>query len=78
MALVGLVRVTASTQMTQRQQSAFDPIRVKVFEGKASGKLSVDERSGLREALDFMRDGEMLTVREMTGSVGASCKNCSC
>lgn len=65
MALVGLVRVSTSKQETARQYDALGPICVKVFEEKVSGKLSVDQRPGLRAALDYMRDGDMLTVQEV-------------
>ncbi|MGP5253779.1 recombinase family protein [Brachybacterium alimentarium] len=65
MALVGLVRVSTKKQETERQHDALDPICVKVFEEKVSGKLAVDHRPGLQEALDYMRDGDMLTVQEV-------------
>lgn len=65
MALVGLVRVSTTKQDTARQHDALDPICVKVFEEKVSGKLAVDQRLGLTEALDYMRDGDMLTVQEV-------------
>ncbi len=45
MALVGLVRVSSSKQETQRKHDDLDPICVKVFEEKVSGKLKVAERS---------------------------------
>ncbi|WP_280357495.1 recombinase family protein [Nocardia otitidiscaviarum] len=64
MALVGLVRVSTSAQETQRQHDALDPICVRVFEEKVSGKLRVADRPGLRAALDYMRPGDMLTVQE--------------
>ncbi|ANI93689.1 DNA-invertase hin [Dietzia timorensis] len=38
---------------------------MKVFEEKVSGKLAVDARPGLREAIEYMRDGDMLTVQEV-------------
>ncbi|WP_433227924.1 recombinase family protein [Actinomadura formosensis] len=47
-----------------RQHDALDPICIKVFEEKRSGKLKVDERPGLQAALDYMRPGDMLTVQE--------------
>lgn len=65
MALVGLVRVSTKKQETSRQHDALDPICVKVFEEKVSGKLDVDSRPGLREAIEYMRDGDMLTVQEV-------------
>lgn len=64
-ALVGLVRVSTKKQETSRQHDALDPICVKVFEEKVSGKLDVDARPGLREAIAYMRDGDMLTVQEV-------------
>lgn len=65
MALVGLVRVSTKKQETSRQHDALDPICVKVFEEKVSGKLDVDARPGLREAIAYLRDGDMLTVQEV-------------
>ena len=65
MALVGLVRVSTKKQETSRQHDALDPICVKVFEEKVSGKLAVDARPGLREAIEYMRDDDMLTVQEV-------------
>lgn len=64
MALVGLVRVSTKAQETARQHDALDPICVRVFEEKRSGKLNVGERPGLQAALDYMRPGDMLTVQE--------------
>ncbi len=65
MSLIGLVRGSTSKQDTQRQHDALDPICIKVFEEKVSGKLAVDDRPGLRAALDYLRDGDMLTVQEV-------------
>lgn len=65
MALVGLVRVSTANQETQRQHDALDPICVRVFEERVSGKLAVDDRPGLKTAIDFMRDGDMLAVQEV-------------
>jgi DNA invertase Pin-like site-specific DNA recombinase len=64
MALVGLVRVSTSKQETRRQHDDLDPISVKVFEEKISGKLKVADRPGLQAALEYMRPGDMLTVAE--------------
>ncbi|MBN8423098.1 recombinase family protein [Microbacterium esteraromaticum] len=65
MALVGLVRVSTKGQETARQHDALDPICVKVFEEKVSGKLKVEDRPGLAAALEYMREGDMLTVHEV-------------
>lgn len=65
MALVGLVRVSTKAQETARQHDALDPICVKVFEEKMSGKLRTEDRPGLTEALDYLREGDMLTVQEV-------------
>ncbi|GGA72017.1 putative resolvase [Pseudoclavibacter endophyticus] len=65
MALIGLVRVSTAKQETQRQHDALDPICIRVFEEKVSGKLKVDDRPGLQAALDYMRDGDMLAVQEV-------------
>jgi DNA invertase Pin-like site-specific DNA recombinase len=64
MALVGLVRVSTSGQDTERQHDDLDPLCVKVFEEKVSGKLAVAERPGLQAALAYMRTGDMLAVQE--------------
>lgn len=64
MAYVGLVRVSTDKQETQRQHDALDPICVRVFEEKISGGKKVSERPGLQAALDYLRDGDMLTVQE--------------
>ncbi|MEU6048921.1 recombinase family protein [Streptomyces xanthochromogenes] len=65
MALVGLVRVSTDKQNVDRQHDALDPICIKVFEEKISGKLSVEERPGLSAALEYVRDGDMLCVQEV-------------
>ncbi|WP_121703334.1 recombinase family protein [Streptomyces sp. E5N298] len=65
MALVGLVRVSTDKQNVDRQHDALDPICVKVFEEKVSGKLAVDERPGLSAALGYVREGDMLAVQEV-------------
>lgn len=52
-------------QEVQRQHDALDPICVRVFEERVSGKLRIEQRAGLQAALDFMRDGDMLTVQEV-------------
>jgi DNA invertase Pin-like site-specific DNA recombinase len=65
MALVGLVRVSTSRQAIARQHDDLDPICVKVFKEKISGKLKVADRPGLQAALDYLRPGDnMLTVQE--------------
>lgn len=65
MALVGLVRVSLDRQNTQRQHDALDPICVKVFEEKMSGKLLTEERPGLLAAIEYVREGDMLCVQEV-------------
>ncbi len=65
MALVGLVRVSTKDQEVQRQHDALDGICIKVFEEKVSGTLNVDNRPGLKAALDYLRPGDMLTVLEV-------------
>lgn len=65
MALVGLVRVCAKGQDVARQHDVLDPICVKVFEEHVIGKLKVEDRPGLTAALDYLRDGDMLTVQEV-------------
>ncbi|GAB33167.1 putative resolvase [Gordonia otitidis NBRC 100426] len=65
MSLVGLVRVSTDKQETRRQHDALDPICVKVFNEKVSGKLGVDDRPGLKAALDYLRPDDLLTVQEV-------------
>lgn len=65
MSLVGLVRVSTDRQETRSQHDAFDPICVKVFEEKVSGKLGVENRPGLKAALDYLRPNDLLTVQEV-------------
>ncbi|MEU7767215.1 recombinase family protein [Nocardia sp. NPDC049190] len=65
----GLVRVTTSKQETRRQHDDLDPICVKVFEEKISGKLEVVDRPGLQTALDYMRPADLLTVQEADETV---------
>ncbi len=65
MALVGLVRVSKKDQEVARQHDALDPICVKVFEEKTSGKLATRDRPDLRAALDYLRPDDMLTVHEV-------------
>ncbi|MFE4857404.1 recombinase family protein [Streptomyces sp. NPDC056670] len=65
MALVGLVRVSTDRQNTERQHDALDPICIKVFEEKVSGKLQAEERPALMDALGYIRDGDMLCVQEV-------------
>lgn len=64
-ALIGLVRVSNDKQKTQRQHDALDPICLRVFEEKISGKLSADDRPALLDALSYVHDGDMLTVQEV-------------
>ncbi|WP_245661358.1 recombinase family protein [Nocardia salmonicida] len=63
-ALVGLVRVSTSRQETARQHDDLDPICVKVFEEKISGKLKAADRPGFQAALDYLRPRDMLTAQE--------------
>lgn len=65
MALIGLVRVSLDKQNTERQHDALDPICLKVFEEKVSGKLMTEERPALVAALEYIRDGDMLCVQEV-------------
>lgn len=64
MALVGFVRVSTSKQETRRQHDELDPICVKVFSEKVSGKLRLADRPGLQAAIDYLRPGDLLTVQE--------------
>ncbi|MFF7411692.1 recombinase family protein [Streptomyces lydicus] len=65
MALVGLVRVSTDKQNTERQHDALDPICIKVFEEKMSGKLATEERPALTAAIEYLREGDMLCVQEV-------------
>ena len=60
-----MVRVSTDKEKTQRQHDALDPICLRVFEEKISGKLNTDDRPALLEALSHIRDGDMLTVQEV-------------
>ncbi|HET9080781.1 MAG TPA: recombinase family protein, partial [Trebonia sp.] len=51
MALIGLVRVSTDKQKTRRQHDALDPVCLKVFEEKVSGKLAAGDRPALLAAL---------------------------
>jgi DNA invertase Pin-like site-specific DNA recombinase len=64
-ALIGLVRVSTDKQQTRRQRDALDPVCLKVFEEKVSGKLTADDRPALLAALSHVRDGDLLTVQEV-------------
>lgn len=65
MALIGLVRVSTNKQNTDRQHDALAAVGcIRVFEEKISGKLAIEDRPGLTAALDYMREGDMLTVLE--------------
>jgi DNA invertase Pin-like site-specific DNA recombinase len=64
-ALIGLVRVGTDKQKTRRQHDALDPICLKVFEEKVSGKLAADDRPALLAALSHIRDGDLLAVQEV-------------
>jgi DNA invertase Pin-like site-specific DNA recombinase len=64
-ALIGLVRVSTDKQKTRRQHDALDPICLKVFEEKISGKLATEDRPALLAALSHIRDGDLLTVQEV-------------
>jgi hypothetical protein len=44
---------------------ALDPICLKVFEEKISGKLATGDRPALLNALSHIRDGDLLTVQEV-------------
>lgn len=65
MTLVGLVHLSTRRQETARQHHVLDPICVTVFEEKASARLAVKYRPGLKAALNYLRDGDMLVVQEV-------------
>ena len=65
MALIGLVRVSTDKQKTRRQHDALDPVCLKVFEEKVSGKLATGDRPALTAALSHVRDGDLLAVQEV-------------
>lgn len=65
MTLVGLVHLSARKQETARQHHVLDPICVTVFDERASARLEVKYRPGLKAALDYLRDGDMLVVQEV-------------
>ncbi|MDR7302771.1 recombinase family protein [Haloactinomyces albus] len=65
MALIGLVRVSTDRQEVQRQHDALDSVCVRVFEETISGTRKATDRLGLRDALDYLRPGDLLTVQEV-------------
>ncbi len=59
--LIGYARVSTQDQTLNLQQDALEKIGCsKIFTDTASG--SIAERKGLEEALEFVRDGDMLVV----------------
>ncbi|WP_424532398.1 recombinase family protein [Sphaerisporangium viridialbum] len=60
-----MARPSVVRSFTQRQHDALDPICLKVFEEKISGKLATDDRPVLLNALSHIRDGDLLTVKEV-------------
>lgn len=60
-----MVRVNTEKQETQRQHDALDPLCVKVFVEKVSGKLAVNQHPGPKEAASHLRDGDRLTIQEV-------------
>ena len=66
MAKVGYARVSTLDQDTGLQLDALSAAGcAKVFEDHASGARA--DRVGLRQALDYMRDGDMLIVLLVAG-----------
>ena len=57
--------MSTDKQKTQRQHDALDPICMKVFEEKTSGKLKTQDRPELQLALSYVREGDLLTVQEV-------------
>lgn len=84
LAFIGLVRVSTENQEANRQHDALDPLRVKVFEEKVSGKLGPDARRGGKaggrpSAVDadkcaavIARWDTYVSIREIACGVGAS------
>lgn len=62
---LGLVRVSTHGQDVKRQHNSLDPICVRVFEEKVSGKLDVDQRPTLKAALRSTRDAVILAVQKV-------------
>jgi DNA invertase Pin-like site-specific DNA recombinase len=61
MALIGYARVSTADQRHALQHDALNAAGcTRIFEDTASGKL--DERPGLAQALDYLRDGDTLVV----------------
>ena len=60
---VGYMRVSSTDQNLDRQSLAIGGCD-KIFSDKASGK-GVDGRQGLREALNYLREGDLFVVASM-------------
>ena len=63
---VGYMRVSSVDQNLDRQSLAIGGCD-KIFSDKASGK-GVDGRQGLREALNYLREGDLFVVASMDRS----------
>lgn len=61
---VGYMRVSTKDQNLDRQRAVLDPICVKVFKDKRTGKNA--KRPGLEECLKYLRPGDTLVVTELT------------
>lgn len=67
MALIGLVRVSTDKQETARQWDALREAGcLNIFEEKRSGKLKVKDRPILLQAISYLREGDFLTVSEVS------------
>lgn len=63
--LIGYGRVSTDQQKTDRQRDALNRAGcTRVYEEKLSGTRKVEDRPALMEALDYMRDDDMLCVQE--------------
>ena len=68
MALVGYARISTAEggQVTDRQLDALRAAGCKrVFEDRISGAKQADERPGLTDCLDWLREGDVLVVLDL-------------
>ncbi|MDN5797373.1 MAG: recombinase family protein [Intrasporangium sp.] len=69
MALIGLVRVSCDTVDASRQHALLDPLCDDVFEERANRRLVIDNRPGLRAALEALGPNDALAI-EHVGILG--------
>ncbi len=72
---VGYMRVSTFEQNLDLQEDALTKENCdKIFSDKISGSLSKEERKGLKEAMEFLREGDIFVVYKLD-RLGRSLKN---